>query len=43
MASYLGNEKATRETIDDDCWLHTSDLARVDENGCMYIVDRIMG
>ena len=41
MAGYLGNEEATRETIDDDGWLHTGDLAQVDANGCVYIVDRL--
>jgi acyl-CoA synthetase (AMP-forming)/AMP-acid ligase II len=41
MAGYLNNEKATRETIDDEGWLHTGDMARVDANGCVYIVDRL--
>jgi acyl-CoA synthetase (AMP-forming)/AMP-acid ligase II len=41
MAGYLGNEKATRETIDEDGWLHTGDLARVDSCGCVYIIDRL--
>ena len=41
MAGYLGNEKATRETIDDDGWLRTGDMARVDSSGCVYIVDRL--
>lgn len=41
MAGYLGNEKATAETIDADGYLHTGDLARVDSNGCVYIVDRL--
>ena len=41
MAGYLGNEQATRETIDDEGWLHTGDLARVDSSGCVYIVDRL--
>ncbi len=41
MAGYLGNEQATRETIDDDGWLHTGDLAQVDADGCVYIVDRL--
>ncbi|MDT5188780.1 MAG: hypothetical protein QOI28_1031 [Mycobacterium sp.] len=41
MAGYLGNEQATRETIDDDGFLHTGDLARVDSTGCVYIVDRL--
>ncbi|GFG49903.1 4-coumarate--CoA ligase family protein [Mycolicibacterium agri] len=41
MAGYLGNEKATAETIDDEGWLRTGDLARVDSSGCVYIVDRL--
>ncbi len=41
MAGYLGNETATKETIDDDGWLRTGDLARVDSSGCVYIVDRL--
>jgi acyl-CoA synthetase (AMP-forming)/AMP-acid ligase II len=41
MAGYLNNDTATRETIDDDGFLHTGDLARVDASGCIYIVDRL--
>ena len=41
MAGYLGNAEATTETIDDEGWLHTGDLARVDSHGCVYIVDRL--
>lgn len=41
MVGYLGNETATRETIDDDGWLRTGDMARVDSTGCVYIVDRL--
>jgi acyl-CoA synthetase (AMP-forming)/AMP-acid ligase II len=41
MAGYLGNDEATRETIDDDGFLHTGDVARVDSAGCVYIVDRL--
>ncbi|MGZ6777402.1 MAG: 4-coumarate--CoA ligase family protein [Mycobacterium sp.] len=41
MAGYLGNDSATRDTIDDDGWLRTGDLARVDSSGCVYIVDRL--
>jgi len=40
MAGYLGNEEATRDTIDGG-WLRTGDLARVDSSGCVYIVDRL--
>jgi acyl-CoA synthetase (AMP-forming)/AMP-acid ligase II len=41
MAGYLNNDTATRETIDDDGFLHTGDLARVDSTGSVYIVDRL--
>lgn len=41
MTGYLGNDEATRETIDDDGFLHTGDLAQIDSNGCVYIVDRL--
>jgi acyl-CoA synthetase (AMP-forming)/AMP-acid ligase II len=41
MTGYLNNDSATAETIDDDGWLHTGDLAQVDANGCVYIVDRL--
>jgi acyl-CoA synthetase (AMP-forming)/AMP-acid ligase II len=41
MTGYLNNEKATTETIDADGWLHTGDVAIIDEHGHMTIVDRI--
>lgn len=39
MKGYWRNPKATQETIVDG-WLHTGDLARRDEEGFVYIVDR---
>jgi long-chain acyl-CoA synthetase len=39
MKGYWGNPDATTETITDG-WLRTGDLAKVDEDGYFYIVDR---
>ena len=41
MTGYLNNATATEETIDADGWLHTGDVAIIDEHGHMTIVDRI--
>ncbi|KAJ3191803.1 hypothetical protein HK101_007402 [Irineochytrium annulatum] len=41
MKGYRKNPKATAETIDDDGWLHTGDVAYMDKHGFFYIVDRI--
>ena len=41
MQGYLNNEEATAATIDDDGWLHTGDVAEVDDEGYYYIVDRL--
>jgi long-chain acyl-CoA synthetase len=40
MLGYYGNEAATRETIEPDGWLHTGDLASMDEGGQIFVVDR---
>ncbi len=41
MKGYLNNEQATADTIDSDGWLHTGDVAVLDEDGHFSIVDRI--
>ena len=41
MKGYLNNPEATADTIDEDGWLHTGDVAIVDEDGYFSIVDRI--
>lgn len=39
MEGYWNSPELTRQTIRKG-WLHTGDLARMDEDGCFYIVDR---
>jgi len=41
MAGYLNNQEATDATVDADGWLHTGDVAEVDEDGYFAIVDRL--
>jgi acyl-CoA synthetase (AMP-forming)/AMP-acid ligase II len=41
MRGYLNNPAATEATVDADGWLHTGDVATVDEDGYFRIVDRL--
>jgi len=41
MQGYLNNEKATAETLTPDGWLKTGDIAYIDDEGYMFIVDRL--
>jgi len=40
MQGFYGNESATREAIEPDGWLHTGDVAKIDEEGFIFVVDR---
>lgn len=40
MKGYWNRPDETAVTLDEDGWLHTGDIAKMDEDGCFYIVDR---
>ncbi|KAI5669065.1 hypothetical protein M9H77_18918 [Catharanthus roseus] len=41
MKGYFRDEKATASTLDSERWLRTGDLCYIDEDGFLYVVDRL--
>jgi len=38
---YMKNDKATAETVDEEGWLHSGDIGKMDADGFLYITGRI--
>jgi acyl-CoA synthetase (AMP-forming)/AMP-acid ligase II len=41
MKGYFGRPEDTDAMIDEDGWLHTGDVGRVDADGWLFVVDRV--
>lgn len=41
MKGYIGNDEATKATVDADGWLHSGDIGFYDDEGFFFITDRL--
>lgn len=41
MKGYVGNDEATRETLDNDGWIYTGDIGFFDEDKHWFIIERL--
>ncbi|KAM0024159.1 putative AMP-dependent synthetase/ligase, ANL domain-containing protein [Helianthus debilis subsp. tardiflorus] len=41
LAGYFSNPEATASTLDSTGWLRTGDLCYIDEDGFIFVVDRL--
>lgn len=41
VAGYFSNPEATTSTLDSEGWLRTGDLCYIDDDGFIFIVDRL--
>lgn len=41
VSGYYKNEEETSRTIDNKGWMHTGDIGYIDDDGDVFIVDRI--
>lgn len=41
LAGYFSNEEATSSTLDSEGWLRTGDVCYIDEDGFIFVVDRL--
>ncbi|MBY8857345.1 AMP-dependent synthetase/ligase [Nocardia sp. CA2R105] len=40
MSGYLGDPERTAEVLDEQGWLHTGDLGRIDDDGYLFLIGR---